>query len=183
MTALGFVLRAAAIGAVVGMSAWVAHICLRRRPDVVTTIINLSFWIVPVSVLVGATGQFWKSFALGTALVFVLQRLHWLKWKYWPTRLTVIDFRMVLNRANWLVLHLYPYIAVFITLCVAGLALSWLLMPWTTTLWSWTARVSALLLAAVWWRSTSASASATNSTRSDSTATDTSRTCCSRPRR
>ena len=146
MAALEFVLRAAAIAAVVGMSAWVAHICLRRRPDVVTTIINLSFWIVPVGVLVAVTGQIWKSFALGTALVFVLQRLHWLKWKYLADTLTVIDFRMVLNRANWLVLHLYPYITVFIALCVASLALSWILMPATPTL-DWTARVSALLLA------------------------------------
>jgi hypothetical protein len=148
MAALEFVLRAAALAAVVGMSAWVAHICLRRRPDAVTAIINLSFWIVPVSALAAATGQFWKSFALGTALVFVLQRLHWLKWKYLADTLTVIDFRMVMNRANWLVLHLYPYIAVFIVLCVAGLALSWIFMPDVEAL-EWPARVAALLVAAL----------------------------------
>ena len=92
-------------------------------------VINLSFWIVPVALLIAATGQPWKSFGLGTALVFVLQRLHWLKWKYTSDTWTAADLMMLMDRANWFVLRLYPFVAGFAAACVAGLALSWLLVP------------------------------------------------------
>ena len=36
------------------MSAWVAHICLRCHPTWIVTVINLSFWVVPVALLIAA---------------------------------------------------------------------------------------------------------------------------------
>jgi phosphoglycerol transferase MdoB-like AlkP superfamily enzyme len=146
MVGLRLVLNTAAVGAVAFMSAWVAHICLRRRPDWITIVINLSFWIVPVALLVAATGQPWRSVGLGTALVFVLQRLHWLKWKYTSDTWTVADISMLLDRANWFVVRLYPFIAGFAAACVVGLALSWLLVPEAPPL-ARPARLGALALA------------------------------------
>ena len=146
MVGLRLVLNTAAVGAVALMSAWVAHICLRRRSDLITIVINLSFWIVPVALLVAATGQPWRSVGLGTALVFVLQRLHWLKWKYTSDTWTVADIRMFLDRANWFVVRLYPFIAGFGAACVVGLAFSWLLVPEAPPL-PQPARLGALALA------------------------------------
>ena len=139
-------LNVAALVAVGFISAWVAHICLRCRPTWIVTVINLSFWVVPVALLVTATGQPWKSFSLGTALVFVVQRIHWLKWKYTSDTWTAADLIMLLHRANWFVLRLYPFVAVFAAACVAGLALSWLLLPETPPL-GWPARLGALVIA------------------------------------
>jgi hypothetical protein len=123
------VLNAAALGAVVFMSAWVAHLCLRCRPNWIVVVINVSFWVVPVALLMAATGQALRGFGLGTALVFVLQRLHWLKWKYTSNTWTVADIRMFVDRANWFVVRLYPFVAGFAAACVLCLALSWLLLP------------------------------------------------------
>lgn len=147
MAVLRLALNAAALAAVAFMSAWVAHICLRRRPDWITIVINLSFWIIPVALLMAVTGQPLKSFGLGTAIVFVLQRLHWLKWKFMANTLTVVDLRMILARANWLVVRMYPYLAGFAAVCLVGLTLSWLLVPATSPL-GWRARVVALLVGA-----------------------------------
>jgi phosphoglycerol transferase MdoB-like AlkP superfamily enzyme len=118
-----------AMAVVMVMSAWVAHICLRRVPDWETLVVNFAFWVVPVASLIAATGQPLRGFGLGTALVFVFQRLHSLKWKYMADTLSVVDLRMVLTPANWLVLRLYPYVAGFAAACLAGLALTWLLLP------------------------------------------------------
>jgi phosphoglycerol transferase MdoB-like AlkP superfamily enzyme len=109
-------------------------------------LINLSFWVVPVALLMAATGQPWKSFALGTAFVFVLQRVHWLKWKFMSDTWTAADLLMLLDRANWFVLRLYPFVAGFVAACIAGLALSWLLIPAAPPL-SVPVRLGALLLA------------------------------------
>lgn len=147
MTVIRLTLNAAALAAVAFMSAWVAHICLRRRPDWATVVINFSFWIIPVALLMALTGQPLRSFGLGTAIVFVLQRLYWLKWKYMANTLTVVDLRMVASRANWLVLRMYPFVASFAVACVIGLAFSWILLPETTPLGR-PARIGALLVAA-----------------------------------
>jgi len=146
MDVVWLVLNTAAMGAVSFMSAWVAHICLRRRPNWIVVLINLSFWVVPVALLMAVTGQPWKSFGLGTALVFVLQRLHWLKWKYTSDTWTVADIGMMLDRANWFVVRLYPFMAGFAAACALGLALSWLLLPEAPPL-GWPARLGALVLA------------------------------------
>ena len=68
--------------AVVFMTGWNAYIALRLRPDLPTVVINLAFWWVPTLVVLAASGRLWRSLALGAALTFVLQRLHWLKWRY-----------------------------------------------------------------------------------------------------
>ena len=146
MEMVRLVLNAAAVGAVVVMSAWVAHICLRCRPNWIVVVINLSFWIVPVALLMTLTGQPWKSAALGTALVFVVQRLHWLKWKYTSDTWTAADLIMLLDRSNWFVLRLYPFVALFVAACVAGLVLSWQVLPDSPPL-GWPERVGALALA------------------------------------
>lgn len=147
MTVVRMVLSTLAAGAVIVMSVWVAHICLRRRPDWTTLVINLSFWVVPVALLAAATGQWWRSFGLGTALPFVFQRLHWLKWKYMADTLTIVDVRMVLDRANWLVLRLYPFVAGFAAACIVGLAVTWPLLPADPRL-GWQARLGWLSVAA-----------------------------------
>ena len=146
MGAVRLGLTTAALCAVVFMSVWVTHICLRRRPNWIVVVINFSFWVVPVALLMSATGQPWRSFGLGTALAFVLQRLHWLKWKYTSNTWTVSDIRMLLDRDNWFVLRLYPFVAGFAAACVVGLALSWMLLPEAPPL-GWPARLEALLLA------------------------------------
>src|SRR6187401_2382367 len=104
MDVVRVVLDAASWVAVGFMSAWVAHICLRCRPNWIVTVINLSVWVVPVALLMALTGQPWKSYSLGTAIVFVLQRIHWLKWKYTSDTWTAADLIMMLDRANWFVL-------------------------------------------------------------------------------
>ncbi len=68
--------RTLTTAAVVLMAGWNAYICLRLRPDLPTTLINLSFWFVPILLLAALTGQAWRSVALGTAATFALQRLH-----------------------------------------------------------------------------------------------------------
>lgn len=144
--AVRLALNTAAMSAVAFMSAWVAYICLRCRPDWIVVVINMSFWVVPIALLTAATGQAWRSFGLGTALVFTLQRLHWLKWKYMWNTWTVADIRMFLHRANWMVMRLYPFVAGFAVACVTGLALSWVLLPEGPPMSS-SARVGALILA------------------------------------
>jgi phosphoglycerol transferase MdoB-like AlkP superfamily enzyme len=136
-----------AIAAVLLGAIWVAHLCVRCHPDWRTVVINLSFWLVPVALLIASTGEVWKSIGFGTALVVVFQRLHWLKWKYLLDTWTAADFHLLVDRANWLVVRRYPFIAGFLLACVAGLALSWLLMPAGPPL-SVQARLSAFLLAA-----------------------------------
>ena len=88
--------------AVVLMAGWNAYICLRLRPDVPTVVINLSFWLLPILTLLSATGRLWRSLALGTAITFCLQRVHWRKWRYLEQTWTAADLRFVLDRANWL---------------------------------------------------------------------------------
>jgi hypothetical protein len=110
MDVVRLVLELAALAAVGFMSAWTAYICLRRRPSWIVAVINLSFWIVPVALLMAVTGQPWKSFGLGTTIVFVVQRLHWLKWKYTSDTWTAADLLMLLDPANWFVLRLYPFV-------------------------------------------------------------------------
>lgn len=138
----------AAIAAVILMSAWNAHIVFRRRPDWPTMAINLAFWVVPVGILVALTGQPWKSYGLGTALVFVLQRIHWLKWRYLSDTWTAADFRMVFERANWLVVRLYPFIAAFVLAAIGGLIAAWVLLP-AVTPFAAPARLGALAVAVV----------------------------------
>src|SRR5688572_17583142 len=79
--------------AVALMAGWNAYICLRLRPDVPTVVINLAFWLLPILVLLVASGQVWRSLALGTAATFALQRLHWLKWRYLEQTWTAADLR------------------------------------------------------------------------------------------
>lgn len=135
--------------AVVLMTGWNAYICLRLRPDLPTVLINLSFWFVPILVVLVVSGRLWRSLALGTAVTFVLQRLHWLKWKYSEHTWTAADFRFATDRANWVVVRQYPDILAFILVCVALLAVSWLLMPRGARV-AWTTRaVSALVAAAL----------------------------------
>lgn len=124
-----FLARVAAFGAVVSMAAWNTYICLRLRPDVGTVLINVSFWIVPVSVLLALTGRPWRSLATGTGLTFVFQRLHWLKWKYLFASWTAADFRMVSDVANWVLVEQYPELLTFAIGCIAFLMAIWLLTP------------------------------------------------------
>jgi phosphoglycerol transferase MdoB-like AlkP superfamily enzyme len=146
MNVVRAVLDAASWVAVGFMSAWVAHICLRCRPNWIVTVINLSVWVVPIALLIALTGQPWKSYSLGTTLVFVLQRIHWLKWKYTSDTWTAADLIMLIDRANWFVLRLYPFVAGFVAVCLAGLALSWLLLPEVPPLGA-PLRLGALMLA------------------------------------
>lgn len=111
------------------MAGWNAYICLRLRPDLPTVVINLAFWIVPVTVLLALSGRLWRSIALGTALTFVFQRLHWLKWKYLAHTWTAADFRLLFDSVNWIVIRQYPAILGFALLCVALLLVSWFLVP------------------------------------------------------
>lgn len=111
--------------AVLVMAAWNTYICLRLRPDVATVFINLSFWAVPVLALATLTGRVWQSLTLGTALTFVFQRLHWLKWKYMYASWTAADFRMVADASNWVVVEQYPEILAFLILCLALLIATW----------------------------------------------------------
>lgn len=124
-----FLARVAAFGAVVSMAAWNAYICLRLRPDAGTVLINLSFWIVPVLVLLALTGRAWRSLALGTAFTFVFQRLHWLKWKYLFASWTAADFRMLSDAANWVLVEQYPELLAFAVACIVVLVAIWLLTP------------------------------------------------------
>ncbi len=135
------------VAAVVFMAGWNAYICLRLRPDTPTVLINLSFWLVPVLALLALTGRPVRSFALGTAITFLLQRLHWLKWKYLAATWTAADFRMLLDSANWTIVHQYPFLISFGAVCAIVLVLSWLLVPRGAAV-GWKARVSAALFAA-----------------------------------
>lgn len=99
--------------AVVLMTGWNAYICLRLRPDLPTVLINLSFWFVPILVVLVVSGRLWCSLALGTAVTFVLQRLHWLKWKYsehtWTTRAVsaLVAAALVGGVFHWQAAHVF----------------------------------------------------------------------------
>ena len=133
--------------AVVFMTGWNAYISLRLRPDLPTVAINLAFWFVPPLVLLAVSGRPWRSLALGAALTFVLQRLHWLKWRYLEHTWTAADFRFATDRANWVILRQYPEILAFTVVCLSLLALSWLLMPRGARV-AWKTRVGSALVAA-----------------------------------
>jgi phosphoglycerol transferase MdoB-like AlkP superfamily enzyme len=145
------------LAAVTFMACWNAYVCLRRRPDARTVLINLSFWLVPILTLVALTGRPLRSFALGTAITFVLQRLHWLKWKYLAATWTAADFRMLFDPANWVIVRQYRFLLAFVTACVVLLLLSWFLVPQGTPL-GWRVRFLAglgalvLIAADVRWR-------------------------------
>lgn len=115
--------------AVIFMAGWNAYICLRLRPDLPTVIINLTFWFVPILVLYALSGRLWRSLALGTTFTFVLQRLHWLKWRFLEQTWTAADFRLVADRTNWIVVRQYPEILVFLLICAALLVVAWWLAP------------------------------------------------------
>ena len=138
--------RLAMAAAVLFMAGWNTYICLRLRPDFATVFINLAFWIVPVAVLLALSGRLWRSIALGTALTFVLQRLHWLKWKYLEHTWTAADFRLLFDSVNWIILRQYPAILGFALLCVALLVVSWFLVP-RGTLVVWRMRGASALVA------------------------------------
>lgn len=133
--------------AVVSMTGWNAYIALRLRPDLPTVAINLAFWFAPPLVLLAVSGRPWRSLALGAALTFVLQRLHWLKWRYLEHTWTAADFRIVTDRANWVVLRQYPELLVFAVGCASVLVLSWLLIPRGRRA-AWTTRAGSALMAA-----------------------------------
>ena len=111
------------------MAGWNVYICLRLRPDVPTVVINLSFWVLPILLLFVASGQPWRSIALGTAATFALQRLHWLKWRYLEQSWTAADVRFFTQAANWSIVWQYPEILMFLVTGVSALALSWLMTP------------------------------------------------------
>jgi hypothetical protein len=121
--------RLAMVAVVVSMAGWNAYVCLRLRPDVPTTIINLAFWLVPMAALRAATGQVWRSLALGTVLTFGLQRLHWLKWRYLEQSWTAADLRFLVDPANWILLRQYPDMFAWSTAGLATAFLAWLLVP------------------------------------------------------
>ena len=129
--ALVTVARLAMVAAVVSMAGWNAYICLRLRPDLPTTLINLAFWLVPMAALVAATGQVWRSLALGTVITFGLQRLHWLKWRYLEQSWTAADLRFLVDPANWILLRQYPEIFAWTMAGAATAFLAWLLVPRT----------------------------------------------------
>ncbi|MEZ5420649.1 MAG: hypothetical protein R2708_25355 [Vicinamibacterales bacterium] len=133
------------VAAVVLMAGWNAYICLRLRPDLPTTVINLSFWLLPILLLLAGSGRIWRSLALGTAATFALQRLHWLKWRYFEQTWTAADFRLAADSANWVVLQQYPQVLGFAVAGVCFLALAWLLMPRGAAA-GWKTR------GAAWWR-------------------------------
>ena len=155
--ALVTVARLAMGAVVVSMAGWNAYICLRLRPDLPTTIINLAFWLVPMAALVAASGQIWRSLALGTVMTFGLQRLHWLKWRYLEQSWTAADLRFLVDPANWILLRQYPEIFAWTTAGVATVCLAWLLVPLSPPL-RWRARGAAgfvglvLLSGVVAWR-------------------------------
>lgn len=132
--------------AVVLMAGWNAYICLRLRPDVPTVVINLSFWLLPILMLLAASGRLWRSLALGTAVTFFLQRLHWLKWRYLEQTWTAADLRLALDSANWLVVRQYPEILAFVVAGASLLVLSWLLVPRESRV-RWQTRGLAVLMA------------------------------------
>lgn len=133
--------------AVVFMTGWNAYIALRLRPDLPTVAINLAFWFVPPLLLLAVSGRLWRSLALGAALTFVLQRLHWLKWRYLEHTWTAADFLIATDRANWVVVRQYPEILVFAVGCASVLALSWLLIPRGRRV-TWTTRAGSAVAAA-----------------------------------
>lgn len=155
--ALVTVARLAMGAVVVSMAGWNAYICLRLRPDLPTTIINLAFWLLPMAALVAASGQIWRSLALGTVMTFGLQRLHWLKWRYLEQSWTAADLRFLVDPANWILLRQYPEIFAWTTAGVATVCLAWLLVPLSPPL-RWRARGAAgfvglvLLSGVVSWR-------------------------------
>lgn len=137
-----------AIAAVVlAMAAWNVYICLRLRPDAPTILINLAFLFVPMLALFALTGRMWRSVALGTAAVFILQRLFSLKWKYLAVSWSVTDLRFLSDSANWVVLRQYPELLAFAVGCLAVLAGAWFLSP-LDGVRSWRGRGVAAILAA-----------------------------------
>jgi len=133
--------------AVVFMTGWNAYIALRLRPDLPTVVINLAFWWVPTLVVLAVSGRLWRSLALGAALTFVLQRLHWLKWRYLEHTWTAADFRFAADRDNWVVLRQYPEILAFAVVCGSLVVLAWLLMPRGPRV-AWKTRAASALVAA-----------------------------------
>ena len=133
--------------AVLLMAGWNAYISLRLRPDLPTVVINAAFWLVPILVPLVLTGQVWRSITLGTAVTFLLQRLHWLKWKYLEQTWTVSDLRLVVDRGNWILLRQYPEIPGYLFLGLAVLGTTWFLASGLPRLrWKWRG-LSALLCA------------------------------------
>lgn len=121
--------RVGLAAAVMFMAGWNAYICLRLRPDLPTVFINLSFWFVPILALYALSGRLWRSLALGTTFTFMLQRLHWLKWRFLEQTWTAADFRLVADRTNWIVVQQYPEILVFLLLCLVVLVAAWFIAP------------------------------------------------------
>lgn len=136
------------VAAVCLMACWNAYICLRLRPDAVTTIINLSFWLVPILVLLALTGRVWRSLALGTTFTFALQRLHWVKWRYLEQTWTAADFHFLADVSNWLLFWSYPEMRLLVVGGLAAVLTAWFLVPAGPTL-RWRPRVAASLAAAV----------------------------------
>ena len=111
------------------MAGWNAYICLRLRPDLPTVVINLAFWLVPMLAPLALTGRVMRSVALGTAVTFLLQRVHWLKWKYLEQTWTAADLRLVADRTNWILLQQYPEISGYMLVGLGVLGATWFLAP------------------------------------------------------
>ncbi len=111
------------------MAGWNAYISLRARPDLPTVVLNLAFWFVPMLVPLALTGRLWRSVAFGTAATFVLQRVHWLKWKYFEQTWTLGDFRLASDSTNWIVLRQYPETIWYLALGAVMLLATWFLPP------------------------------------------------------
>lgn len=129
------------------MAAWNLYICFHLRPDLPTVVINGTFLVVPVLVPFAITGRLWRSLALGTAATFLLQRLHWLKWKYLEQTWTAADLRLLIDRSNWIVAWQYPEIPVYVLAGIALLIATWLLVPRGTRS-GWRSRLLSLAMCA-----------------------------------
>lgn len=121
--------RLGVIIAVALMTAWNLYIGFHLRPDLPTVVINAAFVTVPMLAAFAVSGRLWRSVALGAAVTFLLQRLHWMKWKYLEQTWTAADLRLLVDRTNWILARQYPEIPVYVLAGLALLAMTWLLVP------------------------------------------------------
>lgn len=126
---LSLLVRYATAVSVLLMAGWNAYICLRLRPDLPSVVINLTFWVVPIAALLALSGRVWPSVALGTAVTFVLQRVHWLKWKYLEQTWMAADLRLALDPDNWLLVRRYPDLSSYVAVGTVTLVLAWVVAP------------------------------------------------------
>jgi phosphoglycerol transferase MdoB-like AlkP superfamily enzyme len=109
-----------------GAAAVALYVSLKYTDDAICAVINLSLFLLPLTLALAVSGRRVSSLSIASALSIFVYVLGELKFKYFGDRLAVADYSFIAEPANWAIVWRYPLLwetltafVLFVSLLVA----------------------------------------------------------------